>query len=195
MQLSYAALLPAALITAFCVSLAKVEPPEVLSSLVDAEAHSAAPEHMRQASVEVTPQIEAPEPVIPAPPKMPKHEVVALVDLFAREHGVPVEFARAVVHVESSYNSRATGSVGEIGLMQLKYETARMIGFTGTREQLYQPVANLTWGMKYLAGAWKLGGKSACGAVIRYQGGHGRKTHTSVSKRYCSKVRAYMASN
>jgi soluble lytic murein transglycosylase-like protein len=195
MQLSYAALLFAALTTPFCVALAKVEQPEVPIILTSADIPSAAPEEPQQASVEKEPQIEAPEPATPAPAKMPKQEVVALVDLFARENGVPIEFARAVVHVESSYNPHATGSVGEIGLMQLKYETARMIGFTGTREQLYTPATNLTWGMKYLAGAWKLGGKSACGAVIRYQGGHGRKTHTSVSKRYCSKVRKFMASN
>jgi soluble lytic murein transglycosylase-like protein len=196
MRLScYAALLLAALTTPVCAVLAKTESTEVPTLLASAEVPSAAPEQPQQATAEVEQQVNATKPASPAAPRMPKHEVVALVDLYAREHGVPIEFARAVVHVESSYNPHATGSVGEIGLMQLKFATARMIGFTGTREELYEPVTNLNWGMKYLAGAWKLGGNSTCGAVIRYQGGHARKTHTSVSKRYCSKVQKYMASN
>jgi soluble lytic murein transglycosylase-like protein len=192
MRLSYEALPLAALTTALCVTAANAEFPIVQ---IAAEEQSAVVEQTQQTDLKQELQFQQPKPAHSAPARMPKHEVLALVDRFAREHGVPVSFARAVVHVESSYNPRVTGSVGEIGLMQLKYDTARMIGFTGSRDELYEPATNLTWGMKYLAGAWKLGGKSPCGAVIRYQGGHARKTHTSVSKRYCAKVQRFMASS
>jgi soluble lytic murein transglycosylase-like protein len=200
MRLSYAALPLAALTAVFCVTLSNAEnavPSEIPIVQPEPKAASVAPapESTQQPNVEAEQQIVTQASVTPVRPKLHKHEVRALVDLFAREHGVPLGFARAVVHVESSYNPDATGRVGEVGLMQLKYATAHMMGFRGTRDELYEPAINLTWGMKYLAGAWKLGGKSICGAVIRYQGGHARRTHTSVSKRYCAKVRKFIAAS
>jgi soluble lytic murein transglycosylase-like protein len=194
MRLSYAALLFAALTTPFCATIAKGELSKVPVLLANAEVPLATPEQPQQVGVEAEQETKAPKPAAPIAARMPKHEILALVDLYAREHGVPIGFARAVVHVESSYKPDATGIVGEVGLMQLKFTTAQMIGFKGSREELYEPVINLNYGMKYLAGAWRLG-KTTCGAVIRYQGGHARKTHTSMSKRYCSKVQKYMASN
>lgn len=121
-------------------------------------------------------------------------QIVALVDKHASAHGLPLPFARAVVRIESNFNPRATGSQREVGLMQIKYETARGIGFTGTREELYEPNTNLKWGMKYLAMAWKLGGATPCGAVLRYQAGHAATQPTSASRVYCSKVQQHMAS-
>ncbi len=120
--------------------------------------------------------------------------ILALVDKHATLLGLPVAFARAVVRIESNYNPKATGRQREVGLMQIKYETARGIGFTGTREELYEPDTNLRWGMKYLATAWKLGGSTPCGAVMKYQGGHMAKQETAASRAYCAKVNAHMAS-
>jgi len=120
--------------------------------------------------------------------------ILALVDKHAGANGIPAAFARAVVRIESNFNPRATGRQREVGLMQIKFETARGIGFTGTREELYEPDTNLKWGMKYLAMAWKLGGATPCGAVLRYQAGHAATQPTAASKVYCSKVQAHMAS-
>lgn len=120
--------------------------------------------------------------------------ILALVDKHAAAHGIPAGFARAVVRIESNFNPRATGRQQEVGLMQIKYETARGIGFTGTREELYDPNTNLKWGMKYLAMAWKLGGATPCGAVLRYQAGHMATQPTAASRAYCAKVTAHMAS-
>jgi soluble lytic murein transglycosylase-like protein len=121
--------------------------------------------------------------------------VRALIDRYAAVHSIPAAFARAVVHVESSFKPDATGRHGEVGLMQIKYETARGIGFTGTREELYDPETNLEWGMKYLATSWKLGRNTPCGAVLRYNAGHGATRPTAATKVYCAKVRKHMASN
>ena len=120
--------------------------------------------------------------------------ILALIDKHAASLGIPVAFARAVVRIESNFNPQATGRQREVGLMQIKYETARGIGFTGTREQLYEPDTNLQWGMKYLAMAWKLGGNTACGAVMKYQGGHAVTQPSAASNAYCAKVKAHMAS-
>lgn len=130
----------------------------------------------------------------PAQPAANAH-VASMIDRHAASAGVPAAFARTVVRIESNYNPRATGRAGEVGLMQIKYQTARGIGFTGTRAQLYDPDTNLLWGMKYLAIAYRLGGNTDCGAVLRYQAGHGATRATGASQAYCAKVRRHMASN
>jgi soluble lytic murein transglycosylase-like protein len=121
--------------------------------------------------------------------------ILALIDKHAGALGLPVAFARAIVRIESNFDPRATGRQREVGLMQIKYETARGIGFTGTREELYEPDTNLKWGMKYLAMAWKLGGATPCGAVMKYQGGHAVTQPNAANHAYCAKVKAHMASN
>jgi soluble lytic murein transglycosylase-like protein len=120
--------------------------------------------------------------------------ILALIDKHANASGLPVAFARAIVRIESNFNPRATGSQREVGLMQIKYETARGIGFAGTREQLYDPDTNLQWGMKYLAMSWKLGGSTPCGAVMKYQGGHAVTRMSPAANAYCAKVKSHMAS-
>lgn len=111
----------------------------------------------------------------------------------ARAAGVPVALALAVVRVESNYNPRARGSAGEVGLMQIKPRTARGLGFTGSTAALYDPDTNLRWGMKYLAGAYKLAGGDTCGTIMRYQGGHYARSMSRVAVGYCSKVKRHMA--
>jgi soluble lytic murein transglycosylase-like protein len=134
-------------------------------------------------------------PAIAVPATTGNGNITALIDRYAAANGIPAAFARAVVRVESNFNPRATGAQGEVGLMQIKYQTARGVGYSGTREQLYDPATNLQWGMKYLAMSWKLGGNTPCGAVLRYQAGHAATRPTAASNTYCSKVRAHMASN
>jgi soluble lytic murein transglycosylase-like protein len=121
--------------------------------------------------------------------------IFALIDKHAAANGLPVAFARAIVRVESNYNPKVTGRAGEVGLMQIKYETAKGIGYTGSRADLYDPDTNLQWGMKYLAMAWKLGGSNPCGAVMKYQGGHAVTQPNAANHAYCAKVKAHMASN
>jgi soluble lytic murein transglycosylase-like protein len=117
-----------------------------------------------------------------------------LVARHARRHGVPAALARAVVRVESNFNPRARGRAGEIGLMQIKPQTARGIGFTGGSQALYDPDTNLRWGMRYLGAAYKLAGGSVCGTILRYNAGHYAKRMNPVSRRYCEKVLALMGS-
>ena len=131
----------------------------------------------------------------PAPaPAGSNAPILALIDKHAEANRIPAAFARAIVRIESNFNPRATGSQREVGLMQIKFETARGIGFTGTREQLYEPDTNLQWGMKYLAMSWKLGGNTPCGAVMKYQGGHAVTRMSPAANAYCAKVKSHMAS-
>ena len=119
-------------------------------------------------------------------------ELSSLIAAKAAAHGVPAGLANAVVRVESNYNPRVTGRAGEVGLMQIKYQTARGLGYTGTRAALYDPATNLEWGMRYLAGAQRLAGGSVCGTLAKYQGGHGTRG-TRTSHNYCGRVRTVMS--
>ena len=112
----------------------------------------------------------------------------------AREDLV-INIEGAVVRIESNWNAGLTGRAGEVGLMQIKHQTARGVGYTGTRAALYNPETNIKWGMRYLAGAYRLAGGDTCGTVLRYQGGHGATRMSSMSRTYCSKARTIMASN
>jgi soluble lytic murein transglycosylase-like protein len=123
-----------------------------------------------------------------------KDDLTALVDREATELGIPIALARAVVRVESQWNPKETGSVGEVGLMQIKHSTAQLLGFAGSRAELYDPKTNVRWGMKYLAGAYKLANGDVCQTALKYQGGHNAKRMTGIASRYCSKLHAYMAS-
>lgn len=92
----------------------------------------------------------------------------ALVSQAARDHGVPDAVAHALVKRESGYRVRAVGQAGEIGLVQIKLATARGLGFRGTREQLFDPRTNLSYGMRYARMALNRG------SIRFYQSGVGR---------------------
>ncbi|MGB3878852.1 lytic transglycosylase domain-containing protein [Shinella zoogloeoides] len=116
----------------------------------------------------------------------------SLIQTYAKTYGVPVDLAHAVVRVESNFNPRARGSAGEIGLMQIKPATARMMGYRGSAKGLFDPETNIKFGMKYLAMAHDLGGGTTCGTILKYNAGHGAKRMNPVSKRYCGKVLSYI---
>jgi SLT domain-containing protein len=116
------------------------------------------------------------------------------VTRFARAYGVPVSLAHAIVRVESGYRVNARGGAGEIGLMQIKPSTARMMGYRGSARGLYNPETNLKYGMKYLAQAHRLGGGSVCGTVLKYNAGHGARRMNPISARYCSRVKRIIRS-
>ena len=113
----------------------------------------------------------------------------SLIRQHARANGVPYSLARAVVQVESGFRANARGSVGEVGLMQLRPRTARGIGYRGSTRGLYNPATNIKYGMRYLGKAYRLGGRTTCGAILKYNAGHGAKRMNPISRRYCNKVR------
>lgn len=117
----------------------------------------------------------------------------SLIAKHAANNGVPVDLAHAVVFSESTYRPRATGAAGEIGLMQLKLSTARGVGYTGTREALYDPETNIKYGMRYLGQARKIGDGSTCATILRYNAGHAATRMNPISRAYCNKVTRLMA--
>jgi len=73
----------------------------------------------------------------------------------ARLYNVPETWVRAVIETESSWKPNAFRAEPKIndasyGLMQLLYRTAQNLGYTGTRDGLYDPIVNIDLGTKLL---------------------------------------------
>ncbi|RTL51654.1 MAG: lytic transglycosylase domain-containing protein [Bradyrhizobiaceae bacterium] len=95
----------------------------------------------------------------------------AMVASHAAANGVPVELVHRVIMRESRYNPRAV-SKGNYGMMQIRLQTARGLGYTGTAQGLLDPETNLTYAVKYLAGAYQAAGGNYDRAVHYYAAGY-----------------------
>lgn len=111
----------------------------------------------------------------------------------AAQAGVPADIADAVIAIESGYDPTRIGSVGEIGLMQVRPETAALLGFSGTTSELARPETNIHYGVSYLAGAWAKAGGDLCRALMKYRAGHGQEIMSPLSEEYCARARAHLA--
>lgn len=118
-----------------------------------------------------------------------------LIATYASANNVPVSLAHAVIRVESNYNPGMRGSAGEIGLMQVKLQTARGMGYRGSAKALYDPSVNIKYGMMYLGQARQLAGGDLCQTILKYNGGHGATRMSRGPLRYCGKVQQLMAMN
>ena len=94
-----------------------------------------------------------------------------MVTRHATANGVPASLVHRVIMRESRYNPRAV-SKGNYGMMQIRLGTARSMGYTGTASGLLDPEVNMTYAVKYLAGAYRVAGGSEGGAVANYARGY-----------------------
>ena len=99
-------------------------------------------------------------------------EYQTLVASHARANGVPEDLVHRVIVRESRYQPHLVGRGGTIGLMQIKLATARGLGYTGDAAGLRDPDTNLTYAVKYLAGAWRVANGDANRAVSYYASGY-----------------------
>lgn len=98
----------------------------------------------------------------------------AAIARHAAANGLPVELVHRVVIRESRYNPRARNG-SNLGLMQIKHATARGVGYTGPASGLFDAETNLTYAVRYLAGAYQAAGGNQSRAVAYYASGyHGR---------------------
>jgi soluble lytic murein transglycosylase-like protein len=96
----------------------------------------------------------------------------AVVAAHAKANLVPEELVHRVIVRESKYQPRLIGRGGAIGMMQIKLATARGLGYTGTAEGLRDAETNLTYGIKYLAGAYRAAKGDFDRAVRYFAGGY-----------------------
>jgi soluble lytic murein transglycosylase-like protein len=96
----------------------------------------------------------------------------ALIAQHAKANGIPEDLVHRVIKRESRYNPRAVGRGGTMGLMQIKHGTARALGYAGTPVGLLSPDTNLTYGVRYLAGAYKVAGGDPSRAIAFFARGY-----------------------
>jgi hypothetical protein len=111
----------------------------------------------------------------------------------AAANGVPPALVDAVVRIESRYDPTAVGSIGEIGLMQVRPKTAALLGFEGSSAELAEPKTNLRYGVGYLARAWRLADGNLCRALMKYRAGHSSDRMSALSIEYCRRARQHLA--
>jgi len=100
-----------------------------------------------------------------------------LVAQHASANGVPASLVHRVIMRESRYNPRAV-SRGNYGMMQIRLGTARAMGYTGSAAGLLDPNTNMTYAVKYLAGAYRAAGGNESRAVSLYaRGYHASRAH------------------
>ncbi|MGE4247985.1 MAG: lytic transglycosylase domain-containing protein [Parvibaculaceae bacterium] len=98
-------------------------------------------------------------------------EVKAAIAGYAAIYGLPEELVHRIVKRESKYNPKAYNR-GHYGLMQIRYDTARSMGYRGKPKGLLDVDANLKYGVKYLAGAYLVSGGNADKAARYYRSGY-----------------------
>jgi soluble lytic murein transglycosylase-like protein len=95
----------------------------------------------------------------------------SLIARHAAANSVPEELVRRVIKRESGGNPRVI-SKGNYGLMQIRLGTARAMGYHGTAAGLLDADTNMTYAVKYLAGAYHAADGNANRAVSYYAGGY-----------------------
>jgi hypothetical protein len=106
-----------------------------------------------------------------APPPQASTEVVGLIDKYAVVYEVPPELVRRVVKRESNF--RPTARNGPYwGLMQIRHDTARGMGYDGPADGLLDAETNLKYAVKYLRGAYLTAEGNQDDAVRYYSRGY-----------------------
>jgi soluble lytic murein transglycosylase-like protein len=95
----------------------------------------------------------------------------ALIEKYSKVYEIPVDLVHRVVHRESRYNPAAY-SKGNYGLMQIRYNTAKAMGYDGPADGLFDAETNIKYAVKYLKGAWVVGDNDHDQAVRLYSRGY-----------------------
>ena len=123
----------------------------------------------------------------------PLADLAEIVARHAEANEVPSDLVAAVISMESNWRFNArNGSF--IGLMQISPGTARALGYRGQATGLFDPETNITFGVRYLALAYRLSGGDLCQTIGRYQAGADTRKLARSSLANCARARALMAS-
>ena len=118
----------------------------------------------------------------------------ALIARHAAANNLPESLVRRVIRRESRGNPRVV-SKGNYGLMQIKLATARAMGYRGSARGLLDADTNMTYAVKYLAGAYRTAAGNADRAVHYYAAGYyyAAKRKGLLDKRAANPIGAFAA--
>lgn len=94
-----------------------------------------------------------------------------LIAEYASANHIPESLIRRVILRESRGNPRAV-SKGNYGLMQIRLGTARAMGYRGGVRGLLDADTNMSYAVKYLAGAYRAAHGNADRAMLLYASGY-----------------------
>ncbi|AVA22122.1 lytic murein transglycosylase-related protein [Rhizobium sp. NXC24] len=94
-------------------------------------------------------------------PAEEKSYVSKLIQKYAKLYEIPESLIHRVVHRESRYNPKAYNRGGYFGLMQIRYNTAKSMGYDGPPAGLLDAETNIKYAAKYLRGAWMVADNKA----------------------------------
>jgi soluble lytic murein transglycosylase-like protein len=94
-----------------------------------------------------------------------------LISKYSAHYNVPESLVRRVIQRESGYNPGARNGP-YLGLMQIRHDTARSMGYSGSASGLLDAETNLKYAVKYLAGAYIVGGRNQDQAMRNYSRGY-----------------------
>ena len=112
-------------------------------------------------------EVAAIEPVGPAGPA----HFDGLIAKYSDAYDVPESLVRRIIVRESGYNPKARNGP-YYGLMQISFATAQSMGYRGPASGLLDAETNLKYSVKYLSGAYVVGGGNADQAVRNYARGY-----------------------
>jgi soluble lytic murein transglycosylase-like protein len=101
----------------------------------------------------------------------PDADYATMVAAQASANGVPASLVHRIIMRESRYNPRAV-SRGNYGIMQIRLGTARAMGYGGSADGLLDAATNMTYAVRYLAGAYRAAGGNENRAVALYASGY-----------------------
>jgi soluble lytic murein transglycosylase-like protein len=95
----------------------------------------------------------------------------SLIARHATANNLPEALLRRIIKRESGGNPRVI-SKGNYGLMQIRLGTARALGYQGSAAGLLDADTNMTYAVKYLAGAYHTAGGNPDRTVHYYAAGY-----------------------
>jgi soluble lytic murein transglycosylase-like protein len=95
----------------------------------------------------------------------------ARIAQYARLYNIPESLIHRSVRRESNYNPAARNGP-YFGLMQIRHDTARGMGYNGPASGLLDAETNLSYAVPYLANAYMLSDGDEARAIQLYAGGY-----------------------
>lgn len=117
---------------------------------------------------------------------------IALLILFNSttvQFNLPNNLLQSICYIESKHNISAVhkddGNSDSLGVCQIKLETAKWLGFKGSKKELMLPEVNLYYSAKYLRYNLDRYNGNTIKAIISYNKGNAKNLKTS---KYYNKV-------
>ena len=98
-------------------------------------------------------------------------QIEELIERYAERFDVPAHLVRRVAWRESKFNPKSRNGP-YWGLMQIRADTARALGFRGEPRDLLDANTNLAFAAAYLANAYRVAGRNEKRAVMLYSRGY-----------------------